>query len=1718
MSTVHFGIVENRNDPQRLGRCQVRVVDLMTHDKTILPTEDLPWANVLQPVGSGNTVAPPNGTQVMVMYIDEPYCQMPIVVGQVPSLPQQDNVFIDQWPGRPKVIDINEGITPVSIPANDQERSNRANNEIDTSSKSTQSTQDQKSNGLVNTKQETYASVKDATSGTNAIVSGVKQTTGAAVAAGEGILSTTSKFTSDGIDKIEQIITESQKSSSFNILQQASNDKISLMQLASDKGAFKSANSLNPEAQKISATFGRANPNSTQKVIEKGNESGSWLDSLTEMYNTAMSGIAPTLKSVMGGSSDIAGLCGDVGGLVGEVCGNLNGLGITNSKIDDILASSKSVQNGVDYFTNYANKGTQYFSKFENVQVKNISNQQKLDTSNVENQIAKALPNLSVNEMQAAVDGIHSLQSYTAIPGTFESIVLQGANLENTLSTVGQNYFINNFGDALSVSKENLVNSIENISLDTVTGHALSNFKNAPGFIKQSVGDIVNQVKASGLSFNTARRILETLRMGGGKNVNLQLGFSNSFIVDPLTSSLRQVFANGVQPLLIIQRTVSEIDKYAKAIESTLVSIASSQYLVKIAERGFQNPVMVTTDGIKTASTCAHAVRSITQQLKNVVISVVNYVIAGGEKVVNYLGDLVNRVLRGIFSVLNLGLGFVSMFLNMLPFGSIITNFLMNLISSFIPGVGGQYFDVGVDPSTIKDMIGGGEFNLNMFSNLGNIPNIAKSGVNSVTSAMFAQVGEGNTPPINGEWGGPNFGGTTQPTPNQATIDVSNTPSGTNRSINATLPSIGGIVPQNSKKAEELLKEVAENLELPNLETKAALLAAAYAYCQFEPRVANYDYDSVGLIAKFPKTFTNATPDILEKYTNAQSLNKMSAEEFYNYVYSSSGQGQALGNVAGSDGYKYADYGLIPIIGKFEYSNYGKILEEEGWKGFENNNLLLIEVASKKFNNLMQGVPYGNHNAVLQKTIAELTGIVDPYVVTKAFEHFYGASTFESIRVTDKTAGVDNPNSYYGSLENNNNPDIGFQDPSGKYPYARERYESTIDKLSRGESTNTIVTLKDSKRTFGIKNADGTTWNQPQSGYAAEYPYNHVKATESGHVQEFDDTPGNERIHTYHRSGTFEEITANGNKVIKIVGDGYTIYDRNGFISIAGSANVSVSGNININCESDANINVSGSTTIKSHGDLNLSAGNNLNLCAGEAVRIWGAEGASLQSEGMINIKSTDESVNIGSRNDINIYADENMFITGGENVYVNGSENVNIQGGECASLVSDNDAFVTGANLDLHGSTCSRLYGGVYTDVTSDTDIRVSSGVNLNIYSGLDMAMTSGGTFDQKTTGYHHVSAGNLEMQSLAAASLSATGTLNLSALGAAQLSAAGSLAIESKGIASLTSVGSVGINGATVMLNSGVIVPTIPYVHTPVFVASDGECAMTGPDAPVGTKALSFGMVPIAKDRPKYPILPPLEIKSRETTKEQVIETPEQANSPAGQIIIANSLISNGYPTTDNVNTTSATEYCPADNKVYGDRIQRQPIPDEYIVNCNCGRYTASTKLSNHFVLGNFFDGGFNQRHKLHDQCGLTVSQIVANLSFLANNVLENILDLLPNGIQGFGKLWRLTSGYRDAGNNAKGSSNKSQHLRGQAIDLQVGGFTNAQSLELARAIAAKVEFDQMILEYSSNTGKCWIHISCTNKDTQRFDKKTMCPKGGRCTYMAGFRLLTRKGSTFA
>ena len=89
-----IGVVENRNDPAKLGRVQVRCLGFHTEDLTDIPSADLPWAHVMMPVtdpsmqGLGNTPSfLVEGSWVVGFFRDANEKQQPVIMGSLPGNP-----------------------------------------------------------------------------------------------------------------------------------------------------------------------------------------------------------------------------------------------------------------------------------------------------------------------------------------------------------------------------------------------------------------------------------------------------------------------------------------------------------------------------------------------------------------------------------------------------------------------------------------------------------------------------------------------------------------------------------------------------------------------------------------------------------------------------------------------------------------------------------------------------------------------------------------------------------------------------------------------------------------------------------------------------------------------------------------------------------------------------------------------------------------------------------------------------------------------------------------------------------------------------------------------------------------------------------------------------------------------------------------------------------------------------------------------------------------------------------------------------------------------------------------------------------------------------------------------------------------------------------------------------------------------------------------------
>ena len=90
------GVVEDRADPKTLGRLRVRCLGYHTEDLIKLPTKDLPWSHVMNPITSATVsglgqspLGAVEGSWVVGFFQDGADAQQPIIIGTLPGVPSE---------------------------------------------------------------------------------------------------------------------------------------------------------------------------------------------------------------------------------------------------------------------------------------------------------------------------------------------------------------------------------------------------------------------------------------------------------------------------------------------------------------------------------------------------------------------------------------------------------------------------------------------------------------------------------------------------------------------------------------------------------------------------------------------------------------------------------------------------------------------------------------------------------------------------------------------------------------------------------------------------------------------------------------------------------------------------------------------------------------------------------------------------------------------------------------------------------------------------------------------------------------------------------------------------------------------------------------------------------------------------------------------------------------------------------------------------------------------------------------------------------------------------------------------------------------------------------------------------------------------------------------------------------------------------------------------
>jgi len=107
-----------------------------------------------------------------------------------------------------------------------------------------------------------------------------------------------------------------------------------------------------------------------------------------------------------------------------------------------------------------------------------------------------------------------------------------------------------------------------------------------------------------------------------------------------------------------------------------------------------------------------------------------------------------------------------------------------------------------------------------------------------------------------------------------------------------------------------------------------------------------------------------------------------------------------------------------------------------------------------------------------------------------------------------------------------------------------------------------------------------------------------VYESESGHALEFDDTKGAERVHVYHRSGSYTEWAPDGSRSERVQKDKFEVVIGNEQVYVKGDVTVYIDGNATVDVGKNATLKVGGNFQADIGGTCKVTSGGNMTFKA----------------------------------------------------------------------------------------------------------------------------------------------------------------------------------------------------------------------------------------------------------------------------------------------------------------------------------------------------------------------------------------------------------------------------------------------------------------------------------------------------------------------------------------
>jgi len=260
--------------------------------------------------------------------------------------------------------------------------------------------------------------------------------------------------------------------------------------------------------------------------------------------------------------------------------------------------------------------------------------------------------------------------------------------------------------------------------------------------------------------------------------------------------------------------------------------------------------------------------------------------------------------------------------------------------------------------------------------------------------------------------------------------------------------------------------------------------------------------------------------------------------------------------------------------------------------------------------------------------------------------------------------------------------DNGFSDPNEAYPKKSFLNGPSVNEKARG-TKRVNVELGGASADIDLELKD-----EP----ASTYPNSQVKETASGHIVEYDDTPGAERVMIRHRTGSGVEMRADGTMVYGSVTNTIRVTAHDEKVIVDGDGELHYNGNLKLKVAGDFDLEVGGDFNLRVDGDVDQTIKRSYKQDIGKSkeVKILESRSETIGIDGTTFIHGNSTNT-IKKSNSIFVGEDEAHNIGGtllmtAENEVTLSTKSINASASSLAVL--GDSGTIGGSNIVYYGHT----------------------------------------------------------------------------------------------------------------------------------------------------------------------------------------------------------------------------------------------------------------------------------------------------------------------------------------------------------------------------------------------------------------------------------------------